>query len=641
VTDSPQFLVEWSSPWREFFSAIGPALRRSPPRAYSEARAGLFPIRGLLIAWALEAAALAVSIVHPSDRLQAVMMQTTTPSHDVIYFSPEELPRTQDLAGAAAGTAGRKGGISMRGRKQVIRVARDKFLREQVIDAPQLDLPKADSIPANLLAYRAEAAPAPAESLPLKRKTAALAAAVVPPPPELKATERRATQLAAAMVAPPPVALPRQRISTKRDILAASVALPPVSAPERSTNTPARLTLPPQMVVAPAAEVNALRSLKRQGEFASPAVAAPPIELSAIRGSTRGLAADRIQAVAPPPAEIQATQGRSVRGLGDASVAPPLVDVGSLHQARTLNAANVGVNPPPVSASASPSSGKSASGANAASTAGGVVVSPNPGEKPQATPEAAKATVAFVPGGSKAMGGGGEGVGAGLSRGAASGSTPSGASTGAATIANAAGSGSANIDHAGSSPAPGPGGAGNLSNGAVRVPGVSVSGGSNAVTLPSFGAPPPRNQNSIGHSTVGKGSNAITVVASPRAGGAMNFYGELKGDRVYTIYINTTGGMTVMQFADPTSTTHTYTEELIAPVPMYTDLPASLQLGKQYVSCVLDRNGNIKNARILHAASDSQSAILTALSDWKFRPAFRGSEPVEVNVILGFGVDTN
>jgi hypothetical protein len=565
-------------------------------------------------------------------------MQTTTPSHDVIYFSPEELPRTQDLAGAAAGKAGSNGGISMRGRKQVIRVARDKFLREKVIDAPQLDLPKSETMPANLLAYRTEAAPAPAEALTLNRKTAPVPVAVAPPPPELQASAHRATQLATALVAPPPVDLPRQRISSRRDFSAAAVAPPPVSAPEQPRSTPARLTLPAQAVVAPAPELNALRSLKRQGDFSSATVSAPPVEITGLRSSTQLLASANPQAVVPPPAEIQQTQGRSLRGFGDVSVAPPRADLNSLHQLRSLNTANVGVTPPLVSAPANPAStGKTGSAPNP--SAGGVVVSPNPGEKPQPTPDKTKATLAMVPGGSKALGGGGEGVGAGLTHGSQSGSTPTGLNTGAATVASLSGSGLANIDHAGSSPAPGPGGAGKMSTGSARVPGVSVSGGSNAVTLPSFGSPPP--QNSPAHSSVGKGSNAVTVVASPRAGGAMNLYGALKGDRVYTIYINTNGGMTVMQFADPSSAAHPYAEELTAPVPMQTETPANLQLAKLYVSCVLDRNGSIRNPRTLHSTGGPESAILAALADWKFRPALRGGEPVEVNVILGFGVDTN
>ena len=59
MKDAPQLLIEWSSPWQEFVAAIGPALRRSPPRQGFETRAGLFPFRGMLLAMLLEIAALA------------------------------------------------------------------------------------------------------------------------------------------------------------------------------------------------------------------------------------------------------------------------------------------------------------------------------------------------------------------------------------------------------------------------------------------------------------------------------------------------------------------------------------------------------------------------------------------------------
>jgi hypothetical protein len=39
-------------------------------------------------------------------------------------------------------------------------------------------------------------------------------------------------------------------------------------------------------------------------------------------------------------------------------------------------------------------------------------------------------------------------------------------------------------------------------------------------------------------------------------------------------------------------------------------------------------------------AAESTSKILAALPYWKFEPAMRGNEPVEVNAILGFGIDT-
>jgi hypothetical protein len=32
---------------------------------------------------------------------------------------------------------------------------------------------------------------------------------------------------------------------------------------------------------------------------------------------------------------------------------------------------------------------------------------------------------------------------------------------------------------------------------------------------------------------------------------------------------------------------------------------------------------------------------MAALPSWKFRPAMRGNQPVEVNALLGFGIDTN
>jgi outer membrane biosynthesis protein TonB len=33
--------------------------------------------------------------------------------------------------------------------------------------------------------------------------------------------------------------------------------------------------------------------------------------------------------------------------------------------------------------------------------------------------------------------------------------------------------------------------------------------------------------------------------------------------------------------------------------------------------------------------------ILAALRSWKFQPAMRGTQPVAVTAILGFGIDTN
>ena len=178
-----------------------------------------------------------------------------------------------------------------------------------------------------------------------------------------------------------------------------------------------------------------------------------------------------------------------------------------------------------------------------------------------------------------------------------------------------------------------------MTSGTPRVPGVSVSGGNSSVTLPSFGpAPDPA---SAGHSTAKGAKNGITIVASPRSGGALNLYGALKGDRVYTIYLNTAVGTAIMQFADPDSADHPYDTDLTAPQAIRVNLPSGIQPSRLLVACLVDRNGAVRHWHVLQADSGDFSAkILAALPEWKFTPAFRGSEAVEVNAILGFGVDT-
>jgi hypothetical protein len=195
----------------------------------------------------------------------------------------------------------------------------------------------------------------------------------------------------------------------------------------------------------------------------------------------------------------------------------------------------------------------------------------------------------------------------------------------------------------GISPYPGPGGAGTGTSGTPAMPGVSVKGGNNVVTLPSFGSG--GNQSAAaGRSNtnpVHKGPD-ITIVATSRSGGAFNFYGALKGDKVYTIYIETTLGTAVMQFADPASATHGYAEDLSAPQPMRADLPAGLPKARLVIGCVVDRSGLLRSPKVLEPASAVMtSKVLAALNGWKFRPALRGEQPIEVNAILGFNIDTN
>jgi hypothetical protein len=174
------------------------------------------------------------------------------------------------------------------------------------------------------------------------------------------------------------------------------------------------------------------------------------------------------------------------------------------------------------------------------------------------------------------------------------------------------------------------------------MPGVSVSGGSNIVTLPSFGAGRAAPPNP-GKSTTGKDDRpGITVVASSRSGGAFNYYGALKGDKVYTIYIDTNLGTAVMEFADPSSVGHGG-EDLTAPRPMraIVNVPERMNRSRLVIACVLDRTGIIKNAHVLEpGAAEMTTKVMAALPSWKFSPALRGNQPVEVNAILGFDIDT-
>ena len=56
----------------------------------------------------------------------------------------------------------------------------------------------------------------------------------------------------------------------------------------------------------------------------------------------------------------------------------------------------------------------------------------------------------------------------------------------------------------------------------------------------------------------------------------------------------------------------------------------------------LDASGNVKNIHMLETGSAEMTAkLVAALRTWKFQPAMRGDQPVEVTAILGFNIDTN
>jgi len=185
---------------------------------------------------------------------------------------------------------------------------------------------------------------------------------------------------------------------------------------------------------------------------------------------------------------------------------------------------------------------------------------------------------------------------------------------------------------------PGAGGSGS-GRGTTAIPGVTINGGH--VTLPSF---------ATASSTPGSPSRtpaekrrppAITIIATSRSGGAVNMYGALKGGKVYTIYIDTQVGMAVFQYAERATNQGNFQQDLIPPEPLSSDVPADVPKARLLLSCIMDKSGMLKNIRVLESAkADATQRIVSALNTWRFRPVLRGDEPVDVDVIVGFNIDT-
>ena len=725
--DAPKLLIEWSSPWHEFRTAIRPALAKSTDPLAGEAPVGMFPYRGMLATWLLESLIL-IAIIYVPLKLARLRPYTppATPKWDVIYYSGDELPQTEDNGGARAGRSGRAGGREARHHTQTIRVARGESLREKIVDAPRLNLPRSDSAVANLLAFKPVPGPAPMEGLRSTLRAPSLNAVIVPPSPEVQQDKLRSASALNANIVPPPPEAPREKMRSQsamnpavvppspsapqRDLAAVhlpgsqavAVVAPPVSAPEQITHLHPKLALPATVVAPPPTEIThdlkpfgpsfGSGELQKQvvpppvqisGTSSNPhaasgfgnandSVVPPPVQLKGAATGNRAIAGSvQTDKVVPPPVQVSGANStsKSARQIaelaGSGSVVPPapVVSGGSVPAKQIASLGGAGnVVPPPPSVTGDPSisglghgsrgsglggrldaSSVSAPPSNSGGNAPGIglVVSSQPGSKVGLPSNGGPGALALSPAGGDKPGLGGSGGGTGIGKGSGPGSGLTGEGSGATK--SGTGRGSDTLAKSGISPYPGPGGAGNGTVSKPPAPGVSVHGGSsNIITLPSFGAD--GNPSSMGgHSLTPKKAEgpAVTIVGSARAGGALNLYGKLKGDKVYTIYIDTSLGTVVLEYADPTSATHPYGEDLIAPQPMRADLPPNLKPSRLLIACVLDRSGMIKDPHVLESASSELSAkVLASLPSWKFRPVFRGQQPIEVNAILGFAIDT-
>ena len=381
-------------------------------------------------------------------------------------------------------------------------------------------------------------------------------------------------------------------------------------------------------------------------------VIAPP-PTAGVSGGTGTLAASASKApvlglpsVVPPPPSLQGAGGGN-GSVGGGKGAP----------GGTLLANNV-VPPPPTvgegSLSSGSGSGRRGAGLGRSMDAGGVlspptgggsgansgvVVSAQPGPKVGLPANGGKGSTALSPSGGDKPGLGGSGGGSSIGTGTGPGSGLKGEGAGAGK--NGVGHGSDPSGRGGISPNPGPGGAGNSPNGTPAAAGVSVTGGSTIVTLPSFGSDSPPDS-PAGRSASKKNQELnVTIVATATSGGAFEAYKNLLKGETYTTYLETSAGTVVMEFADE-NPQHTGMANVSAPEAIRKDLPAGLPHTRMVIRCSLDASGNLRVVRVLEPGSAVMtSKVAAALNGWKFQPAMRGDQPIAVSAILGFGIDTN
>jgi hypothetical protein len=542
-------------------------------------------------------------------------------------------------------------------------------------------------------------APAPDVAHEQNHALVAMNTPVVAPPPrdpqrELPPLTGPATQ--SRIVVPPPVSAP-ERVTTENPKLtlpAPGVIAPPPSQVVRDQRTLAGAALgDPNKVVPPPVQPRD-QAVQRnvQGLLGSAQVVPPPPNLgsgSSLSGAGGGVPDQHgvpggtlgARAVIPPPPSVGGAgslsgpgrgQGTSPTGSLTGSVIPPPPNTatgglsgGSGNGQRgglggTLSAANVVPPPPNVGTGGGlsgrgtgnkgngfggpmdPGSGLAPPGGGGNGKGSGVVVSGEPGSAVGKPGSGGPGSIALSPAGGKEPGlgggGGGEGIGHGNGPGSGlSGEGPGGGHTGSGKGADPSAKG-------GISQYPGPGGAGSGASGQPAMPGVSVQGGSTTVNLPSFGGGNGNEPNPPGRSGIANNGHDfdVTVVGTSRSGGAFNNYHLQKGAKTYTRWFETPAGTVSMEYWDTAPPPGTYGEELEAPQPMRVDLPKGLGSSRLVIFCILDRSGILKDLRISEAGAPEMAAkILAALPSWKFRPAFRGNEPVDVTAILGFNIDTS
>jgi hypothetical protein len=208
------------------------------------------------------------------------------------------------------------------------------------------------------------------------------------------------------------------------------------------------------------------------------------------------------------------------------------------------------------------------------------------------------------------------------------------------------GGGPSDVGRAGTSPsehADGVPGVG--SRGVGDQPGSGASGAgpnsvaidSSVVNIGSFGPPPSVNGPLHGRRP------SVVIVSSAGAGSTLQHFAKVLKGQIYTMYLNAAGTTAVMQFAEQRSVGgRSFSPDLIAPETISTLMPKSPPSGEEVISCVLTKEGKLDAIRVLsNVPTDQAEVLISALKQWRFRPAYRETLPVDVDVLIGFGVGTN
>jgi len=464
--------------------------------------------------------------------------------------------------------------------------------------------------------------------------------AAVPPPPANSGGGSLMSSLIGRIFGPTEVAPAPPSTDVK--------ATPSASAPTLKPNVVA----PPTTAIASDAVGTPRGNRNGLGPATGGSVVAPPpsVGLSGATGSSRASAPylGNPSVIAPPPA--LAGNGGGTGNTGGAAGTsggrmlaenvvppPPAVSGGSSATGSGLGRRGTGLGAPLDAGSGLTPPNNGGSGKDA-----GTVISSQPGTKLGLPISGSTGSLAMSPSGGDKSGLGGANGGTSIGHGDGSGSAMNGSGSGAAK--SGAGHGADPNAHGGISPSNGSGGAGNVPSGNPPIRGVDISGGSNIITIPGFGSDPPANDPNAPRTSQRAKQQAlgVTVVATASSAGAFEPYKNLLRGEKYITYLDTSVGTVVMEFADETGAGHNFGGTLAAPAPVRIDLPEGLPRARMVVTCHLDASGNMSNLRVLEAGPASMTAkVLAALRAWKFQAATRNNQPVEVTVILGFGIDTN